>query len=381
MTGSSSRRSFLAGGLATAAGVGQKPPARPRFRVLGKTGLRVSEVGFGCADIQDASVIRRAIELGINFFDTARGYDAGTAETVLGAALRGRRQDVILSTRSYSGNAKVMKSDLDTSLKELGTDHVDLWYIGSKDKPSAVNDAMLEVQAAAQKAGKIRFRAFSTHRPLDMLPFILQNRFDVVMVPYNFTLGTSRDPLGMVATRLDECLDRMTQAGIGIVAMKTMAGGPLARIPSHPLYWVFRKPESHAAALRWVLRNPKISTVSVRIADHKQLDENLRAMAGPYSEEDRKILGARLEEIRPLYCRMCGSCDGACPQGLPVSDMVRFVTYVEGYGDFRMGQAGFERLPAAVQRVRCEDCATCVVACPNGVNVRERVSRAQELFA
>ena len=246
--------------MPAAAVVGQQPAVKPRYRILGQTGLRVSEVGFGCADIQDAGVIRGAIELGINFFDTARGYDAGAAEGVLGAALRGRRKDVVLSTRSYASNAKVLKADLDTSLKELGTDNVDLWYIGAKDKPGEVTDAMLEVQAAAQKAGKIRFRAFSTHRPLDLLPFILKNRFDVVMVPYNFAIGTSRDPMGMVATRLDECLQRMTEAGIGIVAMKTMAGGALARIPTHPLYWVFRKPESHAAALRWVLRNPKIAT-------------------------------------------------------------------------------------------------------------------------
>jgi predicted aldo/keto reductase-like oxidoreductase len=184
----------------------------------------------------------------------------------------------------------------------------------------------------------------------------------------------------MVATRLDESLERLKQAGIGIVAMKAMAGGALARVPVHPLYWVFQKPGSHTAALRWVLRNPRIATVSVRMADRKQLDQNVLAMAAPYTEEDRQTLGAHLEEIRPLYCRMCGTCDGACPRGLPVSDLVRFVTYVEGYGRFRMGQAGFERLPAQLRRVRCEDCSSCAVSCPNGVDVRERVGRAQELF-
>jgi predicted aldo/keto reductase-like oxidoreductase len=357
-----------------------KPAVSPRYRVLGQTGLRVSEVGFGCADIHDVGVIRGALERGINFFDTARGYDAGAAEQVLGAALNGRRKDTVLSTRSYAPNAKVMKADLDTSLKELGTDHVDLWYIGNKDKPAEVTDAMLEVQAAAQKAGKIRFRAFSTHRLFDMLPFILKNRFDVVMIPYNFAIGTSRDPMGMVATRLEESLQKLTQAGIGIVAMKAMAGGALARLPAHPLYWVFRRPGSHTAALRWVLRNQKIATIAVRTADQKQLDENVLAMAAPYTEDDRKTLGAYLQQIRPLYCRMCGSCDGVCPRGLPVADMVRFVTYVEGYGQFRMGQAGFERLPAQLKRVRCEDCASCPVACPNGVDVRERLGRAQELF-
>jgi predicted aldo/keto reductase-like oxidoreductase len=77
---------------------------------------------------------------------------------------------------------------------------------------------------------------------------------------------------------------------------------------------------------------------------------------------------------------MCGSCDGVCPKGLQVSDMVRFVTYAEGYGEFSMGQERFNRLPGEQRRIRCADCSSCPVACPNGVEVRKRLIRAQEMF-
>ena len=104
-------------------------------------------------------------------------------------------------------------------------------------------------------------------------------------------------------------------------------------------------------------------------------------MSEPFTPADQKILAARLEFLRPLYCRMCGECDGVCAKGLPVADMVRFVSYAEGYGQFAMAREQFLTLPVHLQNVRCYDCQECTVNCPHGVRVAERVSRAQELFA
>jgi predicted aldo/keto reductase-like oxidoreductase len=88
-----------------------------------------------------------------------------------------------------------------------------------------------------------------------------------------------------------------------------------------------------------------------------------------------------LEEITPYFCRMCGTCAGQCPQGLPVADMVRFVMYADGYGQFPLGREHFQRMSAEHQAVRCDQCPTCLVKCPHGVTVAERMMRAQELFA
>ncbi|MCL4402735.1 MAG: hypothetical protein M1436_08755, partial [Acidobacteria bacterium] len=112
-----------------------------------------------------------------------------------------------------------------------------------------------------------------------------------------------------------------------------------------------------------------------------QLEENVKAMAAPFSDSDHKVLGAQLDLIRPLWCRMCGSCEGACPKGLPVSDMLRYLAYAEGYGQFQLGRENFSQLPAEIRDVRCGDCTTCAVRCPNGVRVQQRLGRAQEWLA
>src|SRR5262249_18314572 len=128
MDSAASRRAFLLSAAALPAAAQQKPgkpaPAPVRHRILGKTGLKVTELGFGSEAVSDISVFERALDAGINFFDTARGYQGGNAEQALGAALRGKRDRAILSTRSYAGNARQIALDLDASLKALGTDHV-----------------------------------------------------------------------------------------------------------------------------------------------------------------------------------------------------------------------------------------------------------------
>jgi predicted aldo/keto reductase-like oxidoreductase len=104
-------------------------------------------------------------------------------------------------------------------------------------------------------------------------------------------------------------------------------------------------------------------------------------MTASFTDADQKLLVSQLEYIRPLYCRMCDQCDGTCAKGLPVADMLRYLTYADGYGQFALGRENFLALPSEVTQVRCGLCPTCSVQCPFGVNVSRRLSRAQELFA
>jgi len=115
--------------------------------------------------------------------------------------------------------------------------------------------------------------------------------------------------------------------------------------------------------------------------DNEQLDENMSAMGAPFSAADGKLLARRLEQIKPYYCRMCGHCDGQCSQGLPVADVLRFLMYAEGYGQFALGRDEFKALPAHLAAVRCSSCTSCTVHCPNGVEVAARLHKAQQLFA
>jgi len=390
MDAKTSRRDFLsaslllptAGFASTALGVrgpeapvtGQASPPKPAldYRVLGKTGMKVTTVGMGCMITSDASVIERAADLGINYFDTARGYQHGNNERMVGAALKRRRKDIFLSSKSGAGNKAEALKDLDTSLSELGTDHLDIWYLHGKDNPDHVTDDLIEAQQIAKTAGKIRFAGLSTHEPARLVPVLVQKgTFDVVLMTYNFSMEKSRD----------EAIEQANRAGLGVVAMKVMAGGYRKVKPGDPQWTRLKQGGAMLAALKWVVRNSGIRTTVPSMTDMDQLEENLKAMSEHYTETDQKLLTQQLEHITPLYCRMCPECAGTCAKGLPVKDVLRYLTYADGYGQFALGREKFRELPAELAAVRCADCATCTVQCPAGVQVASRLRRAQELFA
>jgi predicted aldo/keto reductase-like oxidoreductase len=396
----SSRRSFLAAGLALpAAGMGApQAPAKEvklTWRTLGKTGLKVTSLSFGCMTTSDASVIQRAADLGIVHFDTARSYQSGNNERMVGAALKSRRKQVIISTKTRATTKSEALSELDTSLKELGTDYLDIWYLHQRNDPADVTDELLEVQRAAKQAGKIRFAGVSTHFNMDqMLPFLAKKgQTDVALTTYNFAMRSVAEANNakMDAPKSDmtAAIRAVRKSGMGIVAMKALAGGTSRVARGDRVYGAdpqaltkqLSQEGAPVAAIRWVLRNESVDTAIVCMANHEELDENITAMAASYSDKDEKLLTARLADIGPTYCRMCGACTGVCDKGVPVPDMLRFATYADGYGQFAMARERFLELPEQVRAVRCRDCVTCSVDCPHGVHVRERVGQAQEWFA
>lgn len=382
MSETTSRRAFLASGLAVPALRAQQRASTPapalRYRTLGKTGLRVTELGFGSEAVSDTSVFARAIDVGINFFDTARPYQGGGNERMLAPAIKDKRKQLIVSSRSYTKDPRQLSAELDISLKELGVDYLDIYYMGQRDSPKEITPELVEVLRRAQKTGKIRFIGVSTHRPGLVVDAIIANRFDVVQTPYSFATATQRDPFKYDTNRPEAALDKLKQAGIGVVAMKVMAGGyPVPDMPN-PNKDIHARTGALAAAIRWALRDDRVQTTSVRMTDRDQLEENLAAMSRPYNDADGKLLTAYLDRFGPKLCRMCGACDGSCPNGVHVADAVRSVMYAESYGAYNMGRNCWTR---AAGHVRCSGCEACLVECPNKVNVRERLIRAEQFFA
>jgi aryl-alcohol dehydrogenase-like predicted oxidoreductase len=398
---SSSRRGFLAAGLAVpAAGFaaphqGAAGEVKLAYRQLGRTGVRVTSLSFGCMTTSDASVIEHAADAGIVHFDTARSYQGGNNERMVGAALKSRRQKVVISSKSQGRTGKDALADLDTSLRELGTDYLDIWYLHMKNDPADVTDDLLEAQRSAKKAGKIRFAGVSTHFNMDrMLRYLAkQGQTDVALTTYNFAMrAVSADRnRNTTAPQVDmtAAIREARESGMGIVVMKTLAGGTNRVRRGDRLYGAapeslikrLGQPGAPLAAIKWALRNESVDTAIVCMTDHDQLQEDLRAMSEPHTERDEALLSEQFALIGPIYCRMCGTCKGVCDKGVPVSDMLRFLSYAEGYGQFAMARERFLELPDHVRSIRCDNCATCSVDCPNGVRVQERVGRAQELFA
>jgi uncharacterized protein len=414
-----SRRSFIAAGLAlpaaglasTTASPAPLAPAAPQaasttgklaYRTLGKTGLKVTTVGYGCMITSDPSVIARAADMGINYFDSARGYANGQNERMVGAALGARRKNVFLSSKCETREKASVLAELDTSLREFNTDHLDVWLLHIIDDPALISDDLVDALHIAKQQGKARFVGVSTHQLPAVINRILETKLDVVQVQYNHASAAEWGP----------ALDKLNQAGVGLVAMKVMArvgafrgpgpggdrrggpppmaggdrrGGPPpmpggergAAPPRAPL-----APEVAAAAIKWVLKNPAIATTVSSMTDIDQLEQNFSVMAQPpFTAADQKLLAARLPSVSPYFCRSCGQCKGQCPKGLPVSDLVRYVMYADGYGEFPLGRENYLRMSREHREARCADCVTCAVQCPHGVRVAEQSMRAQELFA
>jgi hypothetical protein len=183
------------------------------FKTLGKTGLKVASVGFGCGFTPDPSVIARAIDMGVNLFDTANDYSNGNSERLLAEGLKGRRDKAIVISKTPARSKSQAAADLESSLRNLQTDHVDVWLLHAKSTPEDVSDELLEHGETAKKQGKVRFYGFSTHDINQMADHAIQSKLDVIVFTYNFTMGTTKDA----------AIQKAYEAGVGLAAIKVMA--------------------------------------------------------------------------------------------------------------------------------------------------------------
>ena len=278
------------------------------YRTLGKTGLKVSAVGCGVGLIPDPVVLVRAADLGVNYFDTARMYEKGKSEEITGAALKGRRNKIVLASKTDAMTKADVFKDMDDSLKALQTDHVDIWHLHSRDTPDVITDEAVEACEMLKKQGKTRFIGVSAHDINAVVDKIIKvGKFDVVQTTYSYAIGSHLR---------NAAIKKLYDAGIGVVAMKVIVA-VAGFIPPKE----FRlKDEGPLAAVKWVLTNPMISTTVPFAKNTTEIEMNFRAMAEPYTPQDEKLLYVRNEEIRLRYCRMCYECKRLCPKGVSVTD-------------------------------------------------------------
>ena len=372
-----SRREFLQAGLALpAAGLVSssldsafQTPPKVVYRTLGKTGLKVSGVGYGIGFKPVPEVVARAIDMGINYYDTSRDY--GDSEEIFSKVIKGKRDKIHIATKSGRRTKADILEDMDTSLKMLGTDYVDIWHLHARDTPAAIPDDALEAMVQCKKSGKARFLGFSCHDPNNMADFLINSKvFDVMQTTYSFPIG---------GKFRNEAVKKLQDAGIGVIAMKVVVGLTglhLKGFDNPPA----TKGDGPLAGIKWVLTNPAIGTTVPFMQRMSDLEMNIRAMSEPFTPADEKLLYVMNEQIRPLYCRMCYQCKGQCPKGMPVTDVLRFLAYNDFAGNYHQALANFRGLGKEIRDVRCSDCSECAIKCPNGVHVQDRLIRAQELL-
>jgi predicted aldo/keto reductase-like oxidoreductase len=381
----------LAGGAALAA---TEPPRVRRQRTLGKTGLRVSDIGFGSSSLEgDVGLVQHAFARGINYFDTAESYQGGQSEETIGRALAGKRNQVLIaskvSTNPDTRAGSLMRS-LDGSLRRLQTDRIDVYFNHAvNDVARLKNPEWYEFTSRAKAAGKIRFTGMSGHggRLVECLDHAVDGALvDVVLVGFNF----GQDPafhqrftrqLDFVAIQPDlpRVLRKAREKGVGIVAMKTLRGAKLNDMrPYESGGATFAQ-----AAFRWVFSTGLVDALVVTMHGNAVVDEYLGASGWEApTRADVELLERYQARHGATQCRYgCGDCANACPAGVPISDVLRTRMYAEDYGDLALARSEYAALgEGAAACLTCPHQA-CASACPHGLAIPELTRRAHRAIA
>jgi predicted aldo/keto reductase-like oxidoreductase len=370
------RRDLLKIGVAGAAALGltgvgnlfgAEPAATLAYRTLGRTGLKVTTLSFGAMLTPESEVIRAGFDMGINYVDTARRYLNGRSEEIVGRALKGIRDKVYVATKTQpaSNTREAIMKDVETSLVNLQTDHIDLIQLHSLDSPRrAFIPEVREAYVKLREQGKVRFFGVTTHtnqaEVIDGVVNDPEKFFDTVLVMYNFKTETS----------VKEAIARAKAAGIGVVAMKVQTGRYRTDAPGDAA--------THQAALKWVLDDTNVATAIAGMKTLEHIRELMPVMGMRITGADERILARYGKAIDPYYCRLCGQCENTCPNGVGISTVNRALMYAQGYKEYALAKATFAEVSEASL---CSTCSGCVARCVNGLNIAEKMRQARRLFA
>ncbi len=342
----------------------------PVYRRLGRTDLKITIVSFGAMLTPEPEVIRLAFENGVNYVDTARVYMGGRNEEIVAKALRGSRDKIYVATktRSSSKNKDAIIRDVEASLKALETDYVDVIQLHNlTGRERVFIPETREALMSLRKQGKVRFFGVTAHTgQAEVLNALVEDKdrfFDMALVGYSFQSGPE----------VKEAIARAAGAGIGIVAMKTQAGGYKtdARGPIGP----------HQAALKWVLQDPHVTAAIPGMRNLAHFQEDISVMGMRFGFKDKLILDRYAAAIRPYYCHLCAACEPTCPRGVAISTINRCLMYRQGYGDLRLARATYRGIPLTISASACLDCSECKARCIHGLDIGWKMQRARALLA
>jgi len=399
------RREFLikSVGGATAAGLLAKSGLRlnaqeikntqPLRRTLGRTGIKIPVVSMGVMNADSPALLKRSFEMGIRHFDTAWGYQKGRNEEMVGSVLKELkvRDQVIIATKVPPGRPEMMDqmgdklieeeflARLDQSLARLQTDHVEILYMHNiSDAAMLKRPGLLSALDKAQKAKKVHFIGFSTHRNMAecIEAAAPAGRFDVILTAINYSMADDKALL--------EAMKKAADAGIGLVAMKTQCkqswgreGGTDTNLSKYDRSLV------NSALLKWSLRLESVTTAIPGYTTFQQLETDWPvAFNLDYSPDEVKFLADR--DVRLALgsvCRQCGGCLGTCPSGVDVPTLLRAHMYAADYNNFLQARQTLAEIQPQAGLKNCVDCRECKVVCVRGVKIARRLEELKTIFA
>ena len=360
------------------------------YRRLGRTDLLLSEIGLGGSPPPPEPVFRKAIEMGVNYVDTSSVYLNGNSERRIGEILRGRRGKFHIATkfhfsRGWQDTRDALIREAEGSLQRLHTDYLDILLAHNAASARVVeHEEVLAAFETLKKEGKVRYTGVSCHRnPLEVLTSAIRGgRYDMITVAYNAFSGTFREESEAVGDNrktsgIGKVLAFAKERGVGVVAMKTMAGVPRQNVEAY-LGEGVSLPQ---AKLKWVLEDDAVSSVITEMDTFEVLEENLSVSGNPMSPAESEYLTKYVEAAGRDVCRLCGTCLPGCPSAIPISDVLRCLQYHRDHGKPDLARRTYRALPAERTARECTRCGKCEQACPYAVRIVQNLRRAHRVLA
>jgi len=348
-----------------------QPPGGRRegfiYRTLGNTGIVLPVVAMGVMNADNPELVRASLDSGLVHLDTAHGYQRGRNEEMIGHVLQGRPRDSFcIATKVRAGEK--FSEQLDLSLQRLGLDYVDILYLHNhSSRDSVLAPENLEMIQKAKNSGKARFVGVSTHsNEPEVIRAAIQGKiYDVILSGYNFRKDYIKD--------LDAAIAEAAAAGMGIVAMKTLAGAFWDKLRTEPI--------NTKAALKWALNNPNITTAIPGMTTFDQLKTDLEVVKDLHltPEELYDLKMGETGNLTGLYCQGCQRCLPQCAKGLPIPEMMRAYMYAYGYRN--LGAAHEIVSSLNLPDNPCSGCDGCSVNCAFKFDVRDRMVDINRLKA
>ena len=360
-------------------------PAEPEIihRTLGNTGISLPIVSMGVMNASIPGVVRRAYERGMRHFDTAAGYQQGRNEEMLGSVIKelGVRDKVTIATKMFVNPPRrrlatckqEMRTIFEGSLKRLQMDHVDILYYHSADSAEDARlDGPIETLRELKKQGLTRFIGISTHSPYEVLNEITKSGvYDVALIPINYTMAHEQGYL--------DAISAAAKKGIGLVAMKTQAGGtgnPDKKLPRN------LPPESQTALLKWVLRNENIATAIPGFTTFDQLDQNFSVARNlAYTAPEKAFLADKSFTAQAEFCQQCGQCKPDCPYQVEIPALMRSHMYAVQYANKELTLETLATISTGRGLDACTSCASCKAICRNSVNIARKITELKQITA
>lgn len=356
------------------------------YRPFGRTGYMVSALSFGCMRLHDdpalnEKLMSRAVELGVNYFETTRYYLGGACQHRVAPGLRGKTTGIIVSGKegiNPDKSAYLFRKEIERQLDILGLDHFKFlqvgWFSWGMMPHFMKRGGVLDAIRKAQDEGLIRFVGFTGHdTPENFIRCIETGLFDSLTIPYN-----------MINRQYEPVIARAGELGMGVVAMCAVAGGVLSS-PSAALQKAIGVSlPTPAMALRFVLANPNISTACSGMNTLEMLEENARTVREfDSSRADFAGMCKGLDQLREKlgnnFCTACRYC-AECPAGLEIWRLMDIWQHWKVFGLEDWAREALRQFPAEKQPAKCTTCKACEEKCPNQLEVCERLKELGTLL-